>query len=145
MTGLRIVLFVITTLSFAACADMASSTPSGPRSIILDGKTYSETDEGKFVSWRCKNFINDSGTLVEVGTFTNSLYSGLGFILYDGGYSGESTHYGRKGLNHRWDWGPHGNDYAFVIKPDGTGLYYDFSLAPSGEEVKANAVYKCQQ
>jgi len=145
MKGLRVVVFVIATLSSTACSNMPSSTPSGPRSIILDGKTYSETDEGKFVSWRCEDFINSSGTLVEVGTFTNTLYSGLGFILYDGGNSGESTHYGRKGLNHRWDWGPNGADYAFIIKPDGTGLYYDFSSVPSGEQVKAKDVYKCHQ
>lgn len=152
MKGLRIVVFVIAILSFTACTTMPSSdppmpssTPSGPRSIILDGNIYSETDFGKFVSWRCGDIFNRSGTLVEVGTFTDSKLSGLGFILYDGGHSGESTFYGRKGINHRWDWGPNGGDYAFIIKPDGTGLFYDFSSVPSGEQVKANDVYRCHQ
>ena len=164
MKGLGIIVFVIATLSFTACTTMHSSTPSGPRSpisdgkkysepetpsgprsIILDGNIYSETDVGKFVSWRCEDFFDGSGTLVEVGTFTDSELSRLGFILYDGGQSGESTSYGRKGINHRWDWGPNGGDYAFIIEPGGTGLFYDFSFASPGELVKANAVYKCHR
>ena len=144
MRGLGIVVFVIATLSFTACATiMHSSKPSGSRSIILDGDTYSETDIEDFVSWRCGDFVNNYGTLVEVGTFTHSKVSGLGFILYDGGYSGEHTKDTRKGINHRWDWGPNGSEFAFIIKPDGTGLFYDFSYTPSGEQIKANDVYKC--
>jgi hypothetical protein len=111
----------------------------------LNGKTYSETDIGKFVSWRCEGFVYSSGTLVELGTFTDSKLSGVGFILYDGGFSGELTNYRRKGINHRWDWGPNGTEFAFIIKPDGTGLFYDFSSVPSGEQTKANDVYKCSQ
>ncbi len=90
---------------------------------------YSETDIEDLVSWRCRDFFNYSGmlvevgtTLVEVGTFTHSKISELGFILYDGGYSGEHTKYTRKGINHRWDWGPNGNEFAFIIKLDGTGI-----------------------
>lgn len=143
MRGLEIIVFVIATLSFAACTTMPSTTPSGPRSIILSGKTYSETELGKFVSWRCKDFVNSSGTLVEVGIFTNSKFSGKGFILYDGGYSGELTNYQRKGINHRWDWGPKGIEYAFIIKPDGLGLFYDFLSVALGKAIKANDVYKC--
>ena len=145
MRGLRIIAFSIATLSFTACTTMPSSILSGPRSIILGGKTYSETDEGKFVSWRCKDFVYNSGTLVEVGIFTDSKLSGLGFVLYDGGNSGELTNYQRKGINHRWDWGPNGADFAFIIKPDGTGLFYDFSSVPVGTSTKANDVYKCYQ
>ncbi len=40
------------------------------------------------------------------------------------------------GLNRRWDFGDDESEdvypYAFVIKPDGTGLCYDFSTAPDG-------------
>jgi len=144
MRGLGIVIFLIAILSFTACRTMSSSTPSGPRTIILNGKTLSETDVEKFVSWRCKDFVNSSGTLVELGIFTNSTLSDAGFILYDGGYSGEVTKYARKGINHRWDWGANG-DFAFIIKPDGTGLFYDFSSVKSGEKTKADDVYKCYQ
>ena len=40
------------------------------------------------------------------------------------------------GLNRRWDFGDDesedGYSYAFIIKPDGTGLYYDFSTSADG-------------
>ena len=40
------------------------------------------------------------------------------------------------GLNRRWDFGDDesGDEYpyAFIIKPGGTGLYYDFSTSPDG-------------
>ena len=60
------------------------------------------------------------------------------------GTQGEITLYRRTGLEHRWDWGD-GASYSFVIKTDGTGLYYDFSTVPDGENTKASAVYKCYQ
>jgi len=84
---------------------------------------------------------------VEVGVLNDPTLDGLefGFVLYDGGYSGERTMYRRTGLEHCWDWGPNLNDYSFVIKTDGTGLYYDFSTMEDGESTKARAVYQCRQ
>jgi len=143
MRGLATVVFAIAAFSFTACTTMPSSTPSGPRSIVLNGKTFSETEIGEFVSWKCKDFSGGYRTLVEVGTFTSSKLSGSGFVLYDGGQSGEITSYRRKGINNRWDWGGRGGDFAFVVKPDGTGLFYDFSSSKSGTSKKANDVYKC--
>jgi hypothetical protein len=55
--------------------------------------------------------------------FQTPISSGIGFILYEGGYSGNSTYYERAGIKHRWDrGGPEDNDYAFVMEPDGTGF-----------------------
>lgn len=122
-----------------------SATQSGPRTIILDGKAVSEEDVGGFISWYCQDFIDGGRVLVEVGFFGGRKLEGLGFILYDGGYSGEYTNYQRTGIEHRWDWGPNENDYAFVIKPDGTGLYYDFSSVPKGKTINASDVYQCHR
>jgi hypothetical protein len=77
------------------------------------------------------------------GTFSAQELSGAGFVIYDGGNSGEATMFQRQGINRRWDWGPKGN-FAFVLKADGTGLFYDFSNA-NGKEIKANDVFKCKQ
>ena len=96
-----------------------------------------------FTSWYCKDFVEGGPVLVEVGFFGDPGLAGLGFILYDGGYSGERTFYQRTGLEHRWDWGSNGCEYSFVIKTDGTGLYYDFTGVPKGESIKAREVYKC--
>ena len=48
------------------------------------------------------------------------------------------------GLNRRWDFGYgwDGYPYAFVIKPDGTGLYYDFSTSSDGT-AEARDVFEC--
>lgn len=145
MRGLGIIVLAIAAFIFTACATMQSSTLHGPRSIILSGKTYSEADLGQFVSWRCKDFVSRSGTLVEVGVFTKDELVNSGFVLYDGGNSGVLTQYQRQGLNHRWDWRSGGSGFSFIIKPDGAGLYYDFSSVPSGEKTKASDVYKCSQ
>ena len=121
----------------------SSVTPSGPRTIILDGEMISEVDVIQFTSWYCKDYIDGEQTVVEVGFYDDIIFNKLGFILYDGGYSGEKTYYNRTGLEHRWDWGPNKTNYSFVIKTDGTGVYYDFSTVPDGESTKGKSVYKC--
>ena len=139
------VIGVITLVALYGCATSPSATPTGPRTIVLDGKSYSESDLGEFISWHCTDHGEDGRTLVEVGTFENSTYSAVGFVLYDGGYTGDFTNYQRQGLNNRWDWGTNDTDYSFLVKPDGTGLFYDFSSVPKGESIKANDVYECHR
>ena len=148
MKELTTIFAAIATLALTACAMIAplpSATPSGPRTIVLDGEAVTEEDAGGFVSWVCEDFVYGGRILVEVGFFGDPSFEGLGFILYDGGYSGELTYYRRTGLEHRWDWGPNENDYAFVIQTDGTGLYYDLSTVPTGKSAKANNVYQCHR
>ena len=146
--GITIGSFVIFILLGLTCASsrLSSATTTGPRSIILDSDTISENNVGGFVSWRCYDFSDyyKERLLLEVGTFGDTKLEGLGYILYDGGYMGTSTDYRRTGLIHRWNWGAsYVDNYSFVIKPDGTGLYYDFSNAEFGESRKASGVFKC--
>jgi hypothetical protein len=143
---------LLITFGVASCAIAPSAsqpkshiTNSEYRSVILDGETYSEIDLGDMTSWRCKDYFDGGKTVVEVGFFTSTDFHDLGFILYDGTYRGETTNYQRKGVNHRWDWGPNGYEYAFVIKTDGKGLFYDFSGVDNGEKVTANDIYKCHR
>ena len=68
----------------SACMPLASATPYGPRTIVLDGDTYTEDEVGGFVSWRCVDYVYGGRTLVEVGTFQNEEMASLGFVLYDG-------------------------------------------------------------
>lgn len=131
------------TLLLASCAPIPPSTPSKPRLIVLENGTYNEADLGRFSSWRCNGEDSDKGTLIEVGLFTNADLNGVGFILYDGSHSGQTTKYRREGINQRWDWGPTNVEFAFIIKPDGTGFYYDFSASFEGVPVKAKDVYEC--
>lgn len=138
-------------LSIISCTSMPfllappSATKPGPRTIIIDDKSISEEEVEGFISWYCQDYTNEGPVLVEVGYYGDPNLEGSGFILYDGGYTGESTYYRREGLERRWDWGPNGSDYTFVIVPDGTGLYYDFTTVKPGESTKAREVYKCHQ
>ena len=134
---------ILTVLS--GCAVTPSTIPAGPRTIVLNGTSYTEADTGKLISWRCSDYVNGGRTLVEVGTFENARLSEFGFILYDGGDTGETTLYQRKGINQRWDWGPSKKEYAFIIKPDGTGLFYDFSSVANGATASPDEVYLCHQ
>ena len=123
------------------------------RVISLGDSLYSEDSTGPFVSWGCSEYgysrpIPDYGSgsriLVEIGRFEAASHSDVGFILYDGSSSGELTSYSRRGVNQRWDWGPNG-EFAFVLKPDGTGLFFDFSNVPQGETTSANDMYECSR
>jgi len=124
---------------------LPSATSTGPRTIILDNENISEKVVGGFTSWFCYDFVyKEKGILLEVGFFGDPGLKKLGYILYDGGFVGKFTHYKRIGLEHRWDWGgANDTDYAFVIKSDGTGLYYNFTNVKEGESIKARGVFKC--
>ncbi|MCX2982241.1 hypothetical protein EYC98_15370 [Halieaceae bacterium IMCC14734] len=72
------------------------------------------------------------------------------FVLYDGTNEGELAFYSREGLDQNWYWGSLGEEdqkyrYAIVIKPDGKGLYYDFSTAKDGVKNRADDVFKCSR
>jgi len=50
------------------------------------------------------------------------------------------------GFDRRWDFPLHVKDsaykYAFIIEPDGTGMYYDFTTSEDGK-ASVSAIYKC--
>jgi hypothetical protein len=115
------------------------------RVITLGESPYSEDSLGPFVSWGCSEYGSDSRIIVEIGRFEAASLSDTGFILYDGTSSGERTSYERRGVNQRWDWGPNGTQFAFVLRSDGTGLFYDFSNVQKGETTLANDKYKCSR
>ena len=63
----------------------------------------------------------------------------MGVVLVAG-----TTHFSTfkiAGLNRRWDWDL--GAYAFIVEPDGTGLYIDFSTSSDGK-AKASDVFKCK-
>ncbi len=121
-----------------------SAAPSALRTIFIYDEAMTEEETGGFISWSCQDYIDGGPTLVEVGFFGDPSLEGVGFILFDGGDSGELTVYGRTGLDRRWDWGPDGI-YSFIIEPDGTGLYYDFSTVKAGKSKGADDIYQCYQ
>ncbi|MFA0357008.1 hypothetical protein AB4525_08845 [Vibrio breoganii] len=148
--------YLISLLSVLATASLLSScattssmnstklTAPEPRVITLGGDPLDEEEYGSFVTWKCTDYVNDPDTLVEVGYLQELPH--IGFVLYDGGNTGDLTMYERKGLNHRWDWGGELTfDYAFIVKADGKGLFYDFSNVEAGESALSNQVFKCKR
>lgn len=136
------------------------------RTLILGDREYQESEPGQLISWKCRDYIDEGETLVEFGQipapddykttqeyveiddsekeFFDQAVKMMGFVLYEGSNKGELALYNRRGLDHRWDWGPDGK-YSFIIKPDGTGLYYDFNTATNGKKDKADDIYKCRK
>jgi len=149
MRRLLYILGVLGMLVLASCTASQSLTSANnynSRVIVLDGTdTVAIGEHLRVTSWKCKDYSYGGATLVEVGFFDDPFYKDLGIVLYDGGNKGESTSYRRAGLNHRWSWGDAMGNYSIVIKPDGTGLYYDFTGVPEGESIKAREIYKCYQ
>ena len=111
--------------------------------IYLNGTKYSEEEYGSFEIWECSEYLGSNKVLLEVGYFGSPDLSNFGFILYDGSSSGDLTFYQREGVNKRWDWETTAGSFSFVIKPDGTGYYYDFTDVPEGEKIKSSDIYTC--
>lgn len=133
-----------TTLESSSTEPASSKPPKHFRTIELNGTKYSEEEYGPFEIWECRDtFDDDNKVLFEIGHMVN--FPRSGFILYDGSFSGDSAFYKREGLNKRWDWETTEGNFSFIIKPDGTGLYYDFSHVPDGEKIKANDVFQCSK
>ena len=135
------VALIIPTLFLMGCETMSISST---RTIELDGKSYSEEELGPFESWVCRDHVYGGKILVEVGRFNDPNLSNIGFVLYDGTSTGELTSYQRKGTNLRWDWGPDGNNFAFVLKPDGIGHYFDFTKSSDGS-AESDGIYRCKR
>ena len=94
------------------------------RALNLSGKLYFETDFGGVERWYAVDKYSSSGKVqFQVGYFRDN--PNFGFVLYEGGTQGEIAIVIRDGLDLRWSWFNLG-EYAIVVKPNGTALYYDF-------------------
>lgn len=68
-----------------------------------------------------------------------------GFILFDGGYSGQLAIYERKGLNHTWFWCDEASYYLFAILTNDAGAYSDVINVPDGESAPILHIFKCKK
>lgn len=142
-----IVLISLFVLSTSACNSTRSGVQKSNPEIILDGTVYVEQEYGEFITWRCKDRIEEYGkTLIEVGLSSLPELQEVGFILFDGTNSGTFTTYSREGIAHRWSWGGEDmRDYAITINPSGDGYYFDLRAAEPGETTTSKEAYKCYQ
>ena len=84
LVGLALLTSLASCTTFPSSAPAPTASASGPRTIVLGGQTVSEANVGGFISWYCKDFVDNDRILVEVGFFGDPTLEGLGFILYDG-------------------------------------------------------------
>ncbi len=110
------------------------------------GNDFARNDLNGIQIWRCfKAYDSEKATLFKLSRFESppSLRERGQVMVRTVTHSAKSQ---INGLNLRWDFGPDGDDsygYAFVIEPDGTGLYYDFSGSTDGT-AKPRQVFDCE-
>ncbi len=135
-------------LIFTSCASMPTKKN---RDLVISGYAVNEQDFGGCERWYVVDKYNYDDFIeevrIQVGYFRSN---NIGFVLYENGTIGEEAYFSRQGLDLRWDWGSYERDgsskyrYCFVIEPDGTGLYYDFSTSENGVS-KPRGIYKCEK
>jgi hypothetical protein len=114
--------------------------------ILLAGQTYA----ADYINFSCQagTYWKPDGEVLVEATFYPD--TGIGLVQVTGGHY--VAMYKLNGFNHRWDFSANpetvktrGFEYSFVIEPDGTGLYYDFSASDSGTKTRPSQVYRCKQ
>lgn len=94
-------------------------------------------------SWVCTKTSYTNEVLVMAVAFSNKL---TGSITVAG--TVQSADYSVQGFNRRWDFGKVKENgalpYAFVITPDGTAIYYDFSMSVNGSSSPSQIMH-CKQ
>ncbi len=92
-------------------------------------------------AWACKDLIQPGGDVLVTATVEEGRKTGT---IYVAGV----THKARfevEGFDRRWDFGPLRDSsfrYAFIIKPNGDGAYYDFG---TDKKTKPSNFMKCHR
>lgn len=101
--------------------------------------------------WRCISWFDWAIYKVEGGFSDKKVIVRLQRPVDEEGRLGEVTVAGTthtaffaiEGVNLRWQFGDH-SQYAFIIRPDGSAGYYDFSGVEEGEKIEPNQTYGCK-
>ena len=126
-------------------------TPNFARTFVvalalLAGSSWATDDEPRMVEkWECRDYppIREDVLITlwrEPGTS-----AGFGRLRFAGVFFFSS--FSLDGLTLRWDWDlDEGGrwDYTFMISPDGTGRYFDFSNVESGGSTTSSDLYSCK-
>lgn len=111
-------------------------------------KAQTESDGGTVTKWKC--YSGDS-----VVTLIGRHEPGGGTVTF--GTISRVADFGLKGLRLEWGWGANDLEtlmggvteaivrYKFIIRPDGEGLYYDFSGAEEGEKRLPQDTFRCKK
>jgi hypothetical protein len=106
--------------------------------ILLAGTANAET-----FKCRAGSYWEAGGKIVVTTTINEDGETGT---INVAGVTHQAT-YQVQGFDRRWDFGLQDDgsyNYAFVLKPDGTAIYYDFSNAEAGEIISGSQVFSCK-
>ena len=104
-----------------------------------------EFDGAMVEKWECREFSEDYGKILIKLWRINGMKEGFGYLEYAG--VSFPALFKLDGLSLRWNWELDQDDmwdYSFVVKPDGTGLFYDFSGVEKGDSTRATDLYTCK-
>ncbi len=87
-------------------------------------------------TWSCTDIHNSNDILAAANVYKGRKDGSIMVADIE-----HQTKFRINGFNRRWDF----DYYSFIIEPDGTGYYYDFSLSKSGEKVQSSIVMQCEK
>lgn len=99
------------------------------------------------ISYKCKSFdgLNISPTIFNILTDINDPNAEFNSLLVFPDHSANIGSLYRNGLDWRFDWVDFKteNSFSIVIKSNGNGYYYNWSLADENGQMKAELTLKC--
>ena len=135
MKLIRIILSLTAIVILTSCSSTAYISSPSPEKVNANNQSYD------WKKWDCYEFF-DGGYLLSVG-YIPELPKIDGFapgkLFLKGSESAIDTVYSLQGVQHYWNW----EDFQIVIDSDGTGRFWDFTGAKSGEERTSKEVYEC--
>ena len=110
--------------------------------LLLAMSVLASADETQTETWCCSElfFVVDE-CLVRLTSQRERGLSGTGEVSVTG--ITHSATFRINGFERRWDFGED-YDFAFVIDPDGTGKYYDFSDSENAR-ARPSYIYRCER
>ena len=137
-----VVSIVLMVLSFTAGAQEQESD--------IDIEAFAEKLAPCVYEWVCFDVFDfkEETVLVQLfGLKCSEDESGFGKVTLGGRKGSEqSGYFNIEGLAFAWRFGDGESeyyDYLFSIRPDGTGLYYDFSNSKEGEAIEPSERFAC--
>ena len=127
MKKLLLILFI--SLGLIGCSE------SVPEKVDVNNQSYD------WKKWDCFAYGYAGDFILTIGYIPELKRDGyaVGKLFLKDADSSIDTIYQMKGVQHYWNW----EDFQIVIDSDGTGRFWDFTGAKSGEERLSKEVYVC--
>jgi len=126
---------VKTIITLSLVAVLASCSESVPEKVDVASQSFD------WKKWDCYEYGYGGKYLLTIGYIPELKKDGyaVGKLFLKDADAPIDTIYERTGVQHEWTW----EEYQIRVDSDGTGRYWDFSDADSGEMVTSSEVYEC--